>query len=220
MEIRKGYIKAKREVFLKEINGNYIVELLRGKDMYSFIKRNIRDCNVDCKASILFSPDVLLSDSCKDKFFYIHPEKDKVVSIYENYDDTWFTLNTGKIRKKTYVLVDKCLDILYDSGFSKNNLIYFIKKYDGFYHLVVDGKEYGYLDNSTSDIEFKNMLSSAFKDIGHTVDVIVMPSIGVNFIFTNTLGLYNKLEDFDIACKSKGVLSVTEKGIEEFIPVY
>lgn len=206
MGIKLGYIKTKREVFFRGTNGEkYILNLLKGKDMYSFIKRKAKDYRVDCQAPIMFSSDVLLSDSCKEEFFFIHPEKSKVIERCKGYDDTWYLLNVSRIKKRTMPYVDDCLKILYKNGFNEDSLVSFIKLDDGYYHLVADGEEFGYLDDSNSDAEFKNMLAYVFKDVGHTVDVVVLPSKGESLLFASTLGVYNKKEDFDKALKSKGL---------------
>lgn len=207
MGIKLGYIETKREIFYENTNGEkHILNLLNGKDMYSFIKKKAKEYMVDCQATMLFSSDVLLSDSCKKEFFFIHPDKNKVIERYEGYDDTWYTLNVSRVKKRTMPYVDSCLKLLYKNGFSEDNLISFIKLNDGYYHLVVDGEEYGYLDDSKSDAEFKNMLSYVFKDVGRAVDVVVLPSKGKNLIFASTLGVYNRKEDFDKALKSKGLV--------------
>lgn len=206
MGIRVGYIETKRELFFKGDTGSgHIVELRKGRDMHSAIKRGIKDYMVDCQAPMMFSPDILLNESCRDEFFFLHPEKIKLITRHENYDDLWYTLNAGKIKKRTFPLVAKCLKILYKSGFTNDNLICFIRKEDGYYHLQIDGGEFGYLDDNTDDADFKNMLAYVFKDIGHTADVVVLPSRGKNLIFTSTIGVYNNKDDFEKAKKSKNI---------------
>ena len=49
------------------------------------------------------------------------------------------------------------------------------------------------------------MLTCVFKDVKSSVDVVVLPSKGKNFIFSSTLGVYKRKKDFFIACESKGI---------------
>lgn len=224
MRLKMGYVETKRELFFRKTNGeDCVIVLMKGKEIYYHLKKSIKDYKVDCGASMLFSYDILLSDSCKEEFFYIHPDKVKVISMYEGYDDLWFTLNAGNIKKRTYILVEKCLKLLYKNGFTNSNLVSFIKKDDGFYHLIVDGEGYGYLDDSSSDADFKNMLAYIFKDIKGSVDVVTLPSNGENLIFSSTVGVFRKVDDFREACISKGVslsaLGVKEKEIENLIAI-
>lgn len=201
MGSKVGYVEAKREIYYK---GN-IVEVFKGKDILSKLKENKKEYLVDCQESCLFSVDILKSSSCKEDFFIIDPMKNKIITRLEGYNDLWFNLNAGYVRKKTLGLVNTCFSILRDGGFSEDNLICFIKESDGFYYLVIDGERYGYLDKSNEDPEFKNMLTCVFKDVKSSVDVVVLPSKGKNFIFSSTFGVYKRKKDFFIACESKGI---------------
>lgn len=201
MSLKVGYVEAKREIYYK---GN-IVEVFKGKDILSKLKKNKKDYLVDCQASCLFSVDILKSSSCKDDFFIINPTKNKIITRLEDYSDLWFNLNVGCVKKKTLGYVNTCFSILRDGGFSEDSLICFIKESDGFYHLVIDGERYGYLDKSNEDPEFKNMLTCVFKDIKSSVDVVVLPSKGKDLIFSSTIGVYKSKKDFFTACESKGI---------------
>lgn len=224
MRLKMGYVKTKREIFFRRTNNEgCIIILMKGKEIYYHLKKSAKDFKVDCGANILFSFDVLLSDSCREEFFFINPDKNKIISMYKEYSDLWYNLNIGNIKKRTYTLVEKCLKLLYKNGFTDSNLICFIKEDDGYYHLVVDGEDYGYLDDSSSDADFKNMLAYIFKDMRSSVDVVVLPSKGENLIFSSSVGVFKKKDDFKEACISKGislsVLGVREKEIENLVAV-
>lgn len=201
MGLKAGYVEAKREIYYE---GN-IVEVFKGKDILSKLKKNKKEYLVDCQESCLFSVNILESSSYKEDFFIIDPMKNKIITRLEGYNDLWFNLNVGYVRKKTLGLVNTCFSILRDGGFSEDNLICFIKESDGFYYLVIDGERYGYLDKSNEDPEFKNMLTCVFRDVKSSVDVVVLPSKGKNLIFSSTLGVYKRKKDFFIACESKGI---------------
>lgn len=224
MRLKMGYVKTKREIFFRRTNGEgCIIILMKGKEIYYHIKKSAKDFKVDCGANILFSFDVLLSDSCREEFFFIHPDKNKIVSMYKEYSDLWYNLNIGNIKKRTYILVEKCLKLLYKNGFTDSNLICFIKEDDGYYHLIVDNEDYGYLDDSSSDADFKNMLAYIFKDIKSSVDVVVLPSRGENLIFSSSIGVFKNRKEFREACISKGIplqsLGIKEKDIADLVAV-
>lgn len=206
MGIGIGRVVPKRELYLQENDKGYIVELLNGKDMYTKIKKDIKKYKVDCQAPIMFSADVLDSSSCIGEYFYIKPDSSIIVRC-DWYNDLWFTLNLGgRVKKKTMKLLGSCIDTLEKSNISMDSMCCFIKHYDGKYHLIVDSVDCGSLEDDSEDLEFKQLLTSIFKDIGGTAEVVIFPSRGSSMFFTDTLGVYRTVDDFYEACRSKRVL--------------
>lgn len=202
-----GFKRTKRELYYEAENGSgFIVEVIKGRDMYSKALRLGGIFKVDCQSPLLFDCDILMSSSCASEYFYINPEKSNIISRCDSYNDSWYYLNVGNIKNKTYKLVEDCLKVLLKNGFMDTSLVAFIKGDDGYYHLVVDGESYGYLDDSSSDIEFKNMLTGVFKDIHFSAEVVVLPSRGKHMFFSDTVAIYRTVDDFREACRSKRVL--------------
>ena len=205
--MRIGRVTPKRELCLDNSGTLHVVELLSGSDMYAKVKKDSRGYRVDCQAPFMFSLDVLGSSSCRSEYFYIKPDNSSVIVRCEWYNDLWYSLNLGgKVKKKTMKLVDACIKTLGNYNVSVDCLCCFIKYTDGKYHLLVDSIDCGSLEDDDEDIEFKILLTSVFKDVGCSAEVVVLPSSGRNMFFSDTLGVYRTVDDFYEACRSKRVL--------------
>lgn len=190
-------VKPKREWFYSYNGKDYIVELHKGFDIFPLARKRSMRYVLDSITLKVDNLDDNYIELYKDDFFFIHPIENVLVKI-DNYNDSWYSLNAGTIKKRTLPLVKECLKILRNMGLSDDNLVCFVKKEDSLYYLVVDESEFGYLDyKSTDDAEFKNMLSFVLKDVGFMAEVIALPSKGRKSIYSNTVGVYKTREDFD-----------------------
>lgn len=203
------YKTLERELYYKMNSNGYIVKIHTGKELYNKLKKDSKNLIV-CYSNEKFSFDILKSSSCSEDFFFISPIDDSVIIRCFDYDDTWFSLCVGSVKNKTYKIVKTCLENLYKAGFSDTSLISFIRKNDSYYHLDVDGKDYGYLDNDLDDLEYKNMLVAIFKDIGSKVDVVVLPCKGEGMLFSDNVATYKTKKDFYKAILSRNNDSLSE----------
>lgn len=192
---------------IREVNIRGVVrELLNGKDMYKKMKNSSGYC-VNCQSKVLFGVDVLNTKACMKEYFYID-ENTKEITMLDGYSDLWYSLNIGVIKKKTYKDVKYCLTLLRKSGFSSADLIMFIKSSDGFYHLNINSEDYGYLGDDDGDAEYKGMLTSIFKDIKCSAEVVILPSNGLDMFFSDSVCIYRTKEDFYEASISRKIASL------------
>ncbi|MGV3076477.1 hypothetical protein ACEE21_15490, partial [Clostridium baratii] len=91
--------------------------------------------------------------------------------------------------------VESCMDCLRNSGIPRDSFVVF-RELKGKYYLEIDNKLCGYLDDGDSDKVFKQMLSSVIEDVGVRPEVVVLPSIGEDFFFDNTVAVYKDHKDF------------------------
>lgn len=209
MGLLSRYCVYKREVYYKSSISSY-VEVFSGLGMYKLARGSKIEYIVDCLSPVKFSIDVLITDGCKGKFFYFDPEDTRRIRLCDGYDDLWYKLNVPKVKSRSLVLADKCLEVLDKYGISRSSLCVLMLLPDGLYHLMVDGKDYGYLADDNEDLEFKELLRVVSKDCGKA-DVIVFPSNGDSFLFREVLGVYRSIDDFLSACSSKRVVMSLEE---------
>ena len=196
----KFYRDLEREYLLKSNGVDTIVKIYKGYEIYSKFKKSEIDYSV-CYGAEEFSLGILKLGSCSEDFFYVSPFDSRKIVRCAEYDDLWYGLCVGKVRHKTYKLVEGCLRELL-KGFNDSSVMAFIRLEDGFYHLFVDGVDYGFLGSEIEDLGYKVMLTAVFKDIKGSVDVIVFPSNSGVF-FSDNVALYKSIDDFYSSLKSR-----------------
>lgn len=203
-----------RKVALREKKGVKFVEVFQGNVLYSKLGRNKDKYSVDLGNGTLLKAEMLSKEGFKDKFFYVNPDSKYDIHYCEYYDDFWFLKSLEGVSRKSDNLALKCLKLLEKDGIDSSSLITFIKKKDKKYHLVIDKEDYGFLDNDDEDLEFKQLVYSVIKEVKCKAEVIVFPSKGDNFFFTDTLAVYDREVDFLLALDKKDrVLNM--RGISE-----
>ena len=206
-----AYKKLEREYYYSDNGKKCIVKVYTGKEMYNKLKKDGKNYSVYYNNE-KFSFDILKSDSCSEDFFFVSPVDSSVIVRCYDYDDTWYSLCVGRIKRKTYKVVSQCLNELYNS-FNEFNLITFIRKQDNFYHLDVDGVDYGYLGDDLEDLIYKNMLVLIFKDVKCNADVVVLPSKGDKMFFSDNVAVYKDRKDFYKSILSRKSDSVSEVAV-------
>lgn len=101
-----------------------------------------------------------------------------------------------RVRKRSIPFIKRCNASLNSSGLCSKELVCFIREDDGFYHLQVDGVDYGFLDYSNSDSEFKGMLTYIIKDLGFMADVIILPCRGRELVDCSLVGVFRDRRSF------------------------
>jgi len=181
------------------------VKLMTNIEAYNYAKERGGDCSVELFAPKTFKLDALKNEKFTNDWFY--DNGDRTIYLVNEYDDSYYTLAESDFSENTLLKVWNCYGyLLRNLPCSKNDRFMF-KRVNNRYYLYMNNDEYGYLDKTSADKMFKDMLSSIFTEKDIYYEVILFPSDSIESPFKNTVVAYETLESYKEAMKERSYFS-------------
>lgn len=186
--IRKGFVYSEDSIPV-------MVDIYSRDEMLKKLEGNT-EYKVDFQAPNYYDLRSLEKDENAKYFYYFNPFERNVISVYLDWDDTYYEKSLKGVTLASALLVEKCKLELKECGVSDEDFILFRRYKDTF--ILEVGADVCVSIDSLAFI-YRETIYSILNDTDIDAEVIVFPSKGDDFFFDDAVAVYKSFKDFEEA---------------------